>query len=566
MILHFPVRICAFCNCVPDICTDHGAAFDYTDQLPRLPFRYIYELLRVAASSGVSLPQLYQIPDVLEDDYNKFWGKLANVMRSHNKVMPERSQDAAWRKAGVGFSEVALSGKITFTGLDQGPLFQFRLNPLRTERSYRLARKYSSDRFLVVSFPMISQERLPKAIQGDFLQVRKEIIQWLIEQPHSLLGRRWRAFFPKAEQSKKEPLFGSVLPREASFRVYMFAESGIGFRPVTYAGELDTRLNEHREVSVAEMIRWFMPLEKNRDQSALKLFSRLKLAVSGTHATIAFDFSSVVYTKDAYADVPYRRNLDKDRIGHLDPDNKQLGAIMNDGCARISEPAARKIAEAYGLDHVPSAFQARFAGTKGLWPCDTSGEKIPGTQQDIWIEITSSQVKFESHDIDKYDPEIARVTFEVNDYSKRLAPAALNFQLLPILLHQGVEYDVFRRLLQEDLTRRIDDLEQAMKHPVTLRKWVQDTNSTTNERIGFQGIDMRGGLPSTLSEVVNFFLEVRSKPYLLKMILSIVARFYASAMQLFERSFIQIARSLLSATRVSHEHRCGTFNIRSHGS
>ena len=424
--------------------------------------------------------------------------------------MPERSQDAAWRKAGVGFSEVALSGKITFTGLDQGPLFQFRLNPLRTERSYRLARKYSSDRLLVVSFPMISQEKLPKAVQDDFLQVRKEIIQWLIERPHSLLGRRWRAFFPKAEQIKKEPLFGSVLPREASFRVYMFAESGIGFRPGTYAGELDTRLNEHKEVSVADMIRWFMPLEKNRKESALKLFSRLKLAVSGTHATIAFDHSSVVYTKDAYAHAPHRRMLDRDRIGNLDSDNERSGAIMSDGCARISKPAARKIAEACGLDHVPSAFQARFAGAKGLWPCDMSGQTIPGTQRDIWIEITSSQVKFASHDIDKYNPDPARVTFEVNDYSKRLTPAALNFQLLPILLHQGVEYDVFRRLLQEDLTRKIDDLEQAMKHPVTLRKWVQDKNSTTNERIGFQGINMRGGLPSTLSEVVNFLLEVSS--------------------------------------------------------
>ena len=424
--------------------------------------------------------------------------------------MPERSQDAAWRKAGVGFSEVALSGKITFTGLEQGPLLQFRMNPLRTERSYRLARKYGSDRFLVVSFPMISQEKLPKALQGDFLEARKEILQWLVERPHNILGRRWRAFFPKAEQTKKERLFGSALPREASFRVYMFAESGIGFRPNIYAGELDTRLNEHKEVSVADMIRWFMPLDKNRDQSALKLFSRLKLAVSSTHATIAFDPSSVIYTKDAYAHAPHRRMLDKDRIGPLDCENQGLGAIMSDGCARISKAAARKIADACGLDHPPSAFQARFAGAKGLWPCDTSGETIPGTQRDIWIEITSSQVKFESHDSDKYYPDKARVTFEVNDYSKRLTPAALNFQLLPILLHQGVEYDVFRRLLQEDLTRKIDDLEQAMKHPVTLRKWVQDTNSTTNERIGFQGINMRGGLPSTLSEVVNFFIEVSS--------------------------------------------------------
>ena len=149
-----------------------------------------------------------------------------------------------------------------------------------------------------------------------------------------------------------------------------------------------------------------------------------------------------------------------------------------------------------------------MAGAKGVWMIDALDETPFKHGRNYWIEITDSQLKFEGHAIDVFCPEPARVTFEVNAWAKKLSPSSLNFQLLPILVDRGVPREVFMRLLDEDLTARVGELEVAMDSGLALRKWNQETNSVTEERVRYGGIEMQGGLPFSRAEKINWFTEV----------------------------------------------------------
>ena len=161
------------------------------------------------------------------------------------------------------------------------------------------------------------------------------------------------------------------------------------------------------------------------------------------------------------------------------------------------------------MDSVPCAFQGRIGGAKGMWMIDPLDE-TPAALNDrnYWIEITDSQLKFEGHNIDARYPEAARVTFEVNEYPKKLIPSHLNFPLLPILENRGVPARVFTNLLEKDLTARLAEMEVAMDSGLALRKWNQINNPVTEERAKYGGIEMQGGLPRSTAEKINWFVEV----------------------------------------------------------
>lgn len=143
-----------------------------------------------------------------------------------------------------------------------------------------------------------------------------------------------------------------------------------------------------------------------------------------------------------------------------------------------------------------------------MWMIDAQDETPSKNGRNYWIEITDSQLKFQGHPRDDFIPEPARVTFEVNAWSKRLSSSSLNFQLLPILVDRGVPPKVFATLLDQDLTARVGELEVAMDSGLDLRKWNQEINPITEERARYGGIKMQGGLPSSRAETINWFTEV----------------------------------------------------------
>ena len=144
-----------------------------------------------------------------------------------------------------------------------------------------------------------------------------------------------------------------------------------------------------------------------------------------------------------------------------------------------------------------------------MWMIDPLDETPRAlNDRNYWIEITDSQLKFEGHNIDARYPDAARVTFEVNDYPKKLTPSHLSFQLLPILENRGVPAKVFINLLEKDLTARVAEMEVAMDSGLALRKWNQTNNPVTEERAQYGGIEMQGGLPQSTAEKINWFVEV----------------------------------------------------------
>ena len=424
--------------------------------------------------------------------------------------MPERSNLLAWAKAETKFQGVALSGSLKYNEKAGVPLLRFDLKPLKLDSSYRLSRKFGGDRFCILSLPGVDSVDLPPHLKAAHGQVRSALVRWLVDEEHNFLGRKWRAFYVKPNQNKKSAR-SNKKPKDG-YRIFFFAEDGADFLHREAVGELDPRETNHIPTSRKEMLDWFIPTQPNARQTALKFFARLALAVSSTKATIEFEPQEIIRTDNARADNPQPRKISIKRSDekktNRHPDQSKA-EVMNDGCARISRKAAKDIASSLGTDYVPSVFQGRIAGAKGVWMVDALDESLPlPNDRGYWIEITDEQLKFEGHIGDHLDPDPKRVTFEVQSYSKKLSAASLNFQLLPILEDRGVPYEVFQRLLEEDLTAKISDLETAMRSAVDIRIWNQENNPVTEERIQNKGIEMVGGLPFSLAEKINWFVEV----------------------------------------------------------
>lgn len=465
-----------------------------TDPKPlKISFRQLYEVTRVATFCKHPIDDFRSCINQTFDDYDNLWTSLSSVAKAHNAPMPERSSRSAWTKASNNFEGVSLTANLQFSKKAKNSIFECSLNPLRIEPSYRLSREFGGDSFCVIGMPGISPENLPgylKPSPSTAIAVRGGIIDWLANTDIKFLGKSWRAFYVKSEDSKKKARRANQSKfNEIKYRVYLFAGNGVGF---------------------TQFLTWFLPFKTNGKQSSLKFFARLNLGVSGTIPTIRFDPFEIIRTSDARADVPHTRRVfpkEKFDIDAQTASSKSKASVMNDGCARISKAAALAIADMIGLDQCPCVFQGRIAGAKGLWMVDVLDESLPESSRNWWIEVTDSQLKFEPQVIDSYDPPPRRVTFDMHSFSKKLTAAKINFQLMPILAHQGVPRQVFEHLLEQDLKTKVEVLKEAMNNGVALRKWNQDTNPVIGERLQFNGIDMQGGLPLSSSEKINWFVE-----------------------------------------------------------
>ncbi len=212
------------------------------------------------------------------ESYDAMWSALRLVIKDAGAQLPEESSRAAWTLAEEAFEEVAISGRLSFREQLSGPLFEFRLNPLKLESSYRLSRKFGSDRFCVITIPGLGPDGLPAHLASDHAAARDCIIRWLVGTEHHFLGRKWRVFFTKPESTKKRLRSSRTAFNYAKDRIYFFAEDGVGFRHhVAHSGEQDPRRTSHLRMTVEHLIQWFMPLDLNQDQYWLKLFARLAL-------------------------------------------------------------------------------------------------------------------------------------------------------------------------------------------------------------------------------------------------------------------------------------------------
>lgn len=208
--------------------------------------------------------------------------------------------------------------------------------------------------------------------------------------------------------------------------------------------------------------------------------------------------------------------------------------VMNDGCARISLGAARLIWRALGgTGNVPSVFQGRIGGAKGVWMRSHNVESVDPEAEEIWIEISQSQLKFKPADEDhgpSYDPN--RLTFDVVKASHSPMASTLHLSFITILLNRGVPASTLEGLITAQLDATLADISDSIADPKRLRSWLGEHYAML-EDIGRESTTMPsvGALPAKLLEKIIFLLEAGFSPcensFLGGLTQRIVARYYS---------------------------------------
>ncbi|KAL2515792.1 RNA-dependent RNA polymerase 2 [Forsythia ovata] len=124
-----------------------------------------------------------------------------------------------------------------------------------------------------------------------------------------------------------------------------------------------------------------------------------------------------------------------------------VGYCFSDGIGKISCAFAREISRKLGLSHIPSAFQIRYGGYKGVIVVDRSSY--------VKLALRSSMLKFESKNW----------MLNVTKWSESM-PCYLNREIIILLSTLGIEDDVFLALLEEQLhllRRMLTNREAALK-------------------------------------------------------------------------------------------------------
>jgi len=106
------------------------------------------------------------------------------------------------------------------------------------------------------------------------------------------------------------------------------------------------------------------------------------------------------------------------------------GLCFTDGIGLISRDLAEKVAISLGLSYVPSAFQIRFGGCKGVVALN------PNIKEGMHIRKSMKKFECDHH------------TLEICSYSRPL-PAYLNRQGIMLLDNLGIKPDIFLKKQQE---------------------------------------------------------------------------------------------------------------------
>ncbi|KAI0887146.1 RNA dependent RNA polymerase-domain-containing protein [Annulohypoxylon maeteangense] len=468
-------------------------------QYDQAPFVVRWEILRIALYCGIQMDDLRVAYDPSWTDQKTMWRRLQALPIFQGKSFPERSQSNAWAAAlddkfGTTDSAVILTASLSTNTSKNGPLFTLRLNPLKLDLSHRLSRRFGSDRFLELVIPSMNSQDL-KFLGEDGIE---SIQQWLVTESHVLLGRVWTSFFLKPSLPKKINSDNTLMPQTKTIyqeRIYLFAEDGNDFYRLGSGDHWSPKgetVGKHTQMGRDGLIDWLLQVPNNQGQSVLKLFSRITLGLSRTHATIV---------------------LRPEQIRHRPVDVlSPTGEVMNDGIALMSRGLAEAVRKFMGLKDTPAGFQGRFGSAKGFWIWD-----VTDTSDDIWIETSPSQRKWNCD----YIEEDHR-TFEVRNPSRELKSANLNLQLLPILEDRAIDVALMKSLvgkfLRDTLERDLEAQKAAMLDPTQFKLWVHENSPSVRrqERPKYNQVPFTAGLPTGREDIMDFLTDSGFEPTKLK--------------------------------------------------
>ncbi|KKK26701.1 hypothetical protein ARAM_001451 [Aspergillus rambellii] len=474
--------------------------FSYEQSLPAsVPLLYRYELERIGRAWGVDLKQML-VGDSISFGYDKFWKWIEGHNQRYGKSIPEKPSRKAWDAASGTFKTskhsevVVLTGDLDWCSESEKGILKMKLNPLKTERSCRFHRRFGSDRFLSLTIPAPSRPPNYLRLPDHPALLRESIALWLTRNVHRFLGRMWKPFFVEDAKSKTKT------KAEPRFRVNFFAIDGIDF---SHQFHTSNRLvppthetaESHTRMTLESLVKWHMSPTANVEQTNLKLFQRMSIGLSKTFATVVLKPKQILYLRD----VPNTR-------------------VMNDGCALMSRQLANKICDSLGISgNTPSGFQGRIAGAKGLWMVDTHQSQISADGDNVWIQISDSQLKIKPHPREwqgSVDDE--QLTFEVVKWSKPLHPVDLNTQLLAILDHGGHVKGYIADLARLGIQTAAQGFEEVLKanSPIVCRSLAQKLKPTADSGAGFmlQSVRRLEQWPTDDVETIIRFSEAGFSP------------------------------------------------------
>ena len=170
------------------------------------------------------------------------------------------------------------------------------------------------------------------------------------------------------------------------------------------------------------------------------------------------------------------------------------GFCFSDGVGMISMSAASEYAKTLELASIPSAFQVRFGGGKGVMtvmPDEWMRERYGGERD---IIFRKSMMKFES----------PHVEMEINDWSRR-KPIYLNRQIIAILATRAVADEVFVALLNE----MIGSLDSALR----VQEAALDLLSMHTEAGSRRGIVPKYSTAVSVMEMVQSGISIDADPF-----------------------------------------------------
>ncbi|KAH7631954.1 RNA dependent RNA polymerase-domain-containing protein [Sordaria sp. MPI-SDFR-AT-0083] len=432
-------------------------------------------------------------------DVTDIWKSLYQLDAFRGKTFPEKPATDVFDTAMTGNFESKGSAVVLSAVLDYNPdnsptapLYLVKLKPLIFEQGCRLTRRFGPDRFfeILIPSPTSTSPSVPPVVSKQPGAV-EEVIQWLTKEPHSLVGRQWRAFFAK-DAGYRKPLKEFRLHADdpkpiIKERVHLFAETGHTFRPDVFGKRAvvpaEEPVDQRTEFKVSKMLNWLLQLDNNTWQPHLKLFSRIQLGLSKTYAIMTLEPHQIIHHK---SDILSPSGTDE---------------VMNDGVGRMSRSVAKKIRDVLGLGDVPSAVQGRFGSAKGMWVID-----VNDMGDDDWIETYPSQRKWECDFVDKHQR-----TLEVRSVASELKSAGLNLQLLPVLEDRAMDKVKMRQAIGDrlvnDLQRQFSEQKHALNRPVEFRQWVYESYSTRATRVSHGRVPFLAGLPDSQEETLNYLMN-----------------------------------------------------------
>lgn len=289
--------------------------------------------------------------------------------------------------------------------------FTIQLHPPKLGGSCRFSRRFGSVSILRLKMePSMAKDARRFALHPKTREIQQEICDFFAS-PLMIMGRTYRPFICKDE---------------TIFYLWLGSPNQCSDKP-----EFDC---------IWDFIDHHAPFASNGQSQLGKFIQRVQLGLSTSVPASMVD--KITYEQDVF--------------GEPDPATGK-SVEMTDGAGPVSLAVAKDVAEHLGFESIPSAFQGRVAGSKGVWYVDPSAERsLPGEKATRWIEVRDSQKKINYADDKPLDP--SQLVVDLLGPSRTFAPSTLSRQIIMVLHANGVPTSTFRDMQRAELRAIADEI------------------------------------------------------------------------------------------------------------